>query len=651
MILFTLIIAALNAVQLRADDGCLSNITATVTFDYYNTETTVDIYMHINNIMVDSLLLIDGSGYYPYGTATKTVCEDDFNFADAWNLTGVNNDDICWTVKISDSHGDGLMDFYGYGWFSVQFNDQTITAPYQTFTGYSSEIYFCNSLLDTSDDLTQEYQLSLTTDTNGYGFDYIIKSISTTTSNGSNFNSSSLVYENKVAYIASTATTESLFNIADGCYEVTLANVLSFYSYTLTINGHILATNLSTEIYFCTYGNFTSAPTGYPTACVDLQVSVDFALLGGKDDVWVQVVDNDNDETLLYVQESTLGYYPDTHTFDMCLETGNCATMSVFDAYEDIHWVQLMVDDNYVTFGQQQSDLRIFDLYFCPQIFELDSSSSNNNNNSSSNGNQHNLTIYLDYDAVIVISNTSDFSQVSDMYDIDLLYRNPVYFVDDDVDTRNDQTFSLDEGCFEITFTSINVNSQTDYRGECIVYLNGNIVGYCGVYDATDSSIVVCTSTTHISRCIVPNYCSELSSTPATAIYESEYERYKAELPGIKVYSYKGLANAHFGAAENYLCLGTSSCYKTFFHASVRATVYCQAPHSCSEHSAGWIIGNVVCNAPESCGSLITDTTILNLYLYVFICLFLLKTLCTLFVCFCLSVFCFLPCACFLYGL
>ena len=126
-------------------------------------------------------------------------------------------------------------------------------------------------------------------------------------------------------------------------------------------------------------------------------------------------------------------------------------------------------------------------LKYFNSIFVLDNST--NTADISTNINKHNLTIYMDCDATIIIENATGYSEIKDLKNVELVYSNLIYF-QDCVDTHNSETFLVDDGCFEITFSSTNLNSQSSYHSECIVYLNNDIVGYCGVYDSTEYSII-----------------------------------------------------------------------------------------------------------------------------------------------------------------
>ena len=287
-----------------------------------------------------------------------------------------------------------------------------------------------------------------------------------------------------------------------------------------------------------------------------------------------------------------------------------------------IDWIEITLDGNYITFGRQKLNFVRAQIYFCNDLFVDDDTTTSTATTATTaapyTSSSHNLTVYIDYDAVIVLRNVTGvvgFSDDFNLNDINTMYSNTLMMTtnknDDDFSTSNTLTFDVTNGCYELIFTAIETGISTEYHGNCIVYLNNTIAGYSGVYDRSDS-VVICTWE-HISRCITPGICG--TSNSGLYVRQSVYEEWQMNFPGASAYSYKALANGRWCRGDIHLCLGTMSCYNALIRMGDATTLFCEAPYSCSYFDSNEANEYTYCHAPHSCQNFIGDSQIYGLVL------------------------------------
>ena len=152
-----------------------------------------------------------------------------------------------------------------------------------------------------------------------------------------------------------------------------------------------------------------------------------------------------------------------------------------------------------------------------------------------------------------------------DLNDINIIYSNPITL---DSFAQAEVTLFITNGCYKVKVDTVRGTSD-DSSGECVVFVNDNIVGYCynDVTSVTDSSIVVCTNNNHISHCISPHFCT--NNNNISNIYQSEYEVRQSNVGDLlqiqSAYGLVDIMNQTIG--DDIICYAEKSCYNVSFTA------------------------------------------------------------------------------------
>lgn len=261
---------------------------------------------------------------------------------------------------------------------------------------------------------------------------------------------------------------------------------------------------------------------------------------------------------------------------NICADDG-CFELSFYDSFGDGimkygGWFSLMVNEQYVTFDNRQSfDDSQVSIYFCTQLFDKF-------HGTDTNINYNNLTIIIDYDTKIAISNVTAATN-------DIVYYNII-----NSDYNNDNIFlSVPNGCYQIEFydsdtsdtTFSNDASSYGKHGSYIIYMNDNVAAFGGYYGQLETKII-CTDLNHASFCIIPQYCEQNDD-----IFVIDYEM--ENNGGLNGFSYESLKNTKYPNSDfditeinsanlNINCLGSFSCENSETNIS---SLHCYGAFSC----------------------------------------------------------------------
>ena len=410
----------------------------------------------------------------------------------------------------------------------------------------------------------------------------------------------------------------------------------------------------------------------------------------------------DGDDTSAIVYEHSINpydYYGQNVSVstEACLDDG-CYTIE-FEVWRNTGdsdfdsaggWLKLQLngesltwDDKLITF-----DDITMQMYFCTSFIDVTSDTGSNNNT-------NNLTIVIDYDTDIQITQVSyDFdyeeSYATDVYVTDIATNNGFY------DSNVFSLFNIAEGCYEIILSDANFDYSLlapTLHGVYKIFFNNKIAAIGGYYTNLDSNII-CTDENHVSYCIEEDYC-----TNKTGLDISGYEAASSSFEYTVVAgNYQHFYNSQVGSYELYCnigCFGTSSCesltfgdnyyenlvpsfcggvfackkidttidfsysWFNYYDNSKSVSWYCEAIESCSQMHfvASWIEESAhfdpytivyVClfSSPDRCFCVVYVVCVVSLFLLATTRLLMAASLqytCTVFVfCFLFFVFCFL---------
>ena len=335
--------------------------------------------------------------------------------------------------------------------------------------------------------------------------------------------------------------------------------------------------------------------TGYNgTICTDgtnpARVDIFFLFDHWGSDISWDLVDNEDDTIVATGDGYGNGYGNDVHITECVPDS--CYWLRIYDSHGDgiccvesydFGYYQVWVDGQLATFQDPLYQSFEYDgdsLYFCTQMFSQYGSFSNN------------LTIEIDFDTRISISNVSDIAGSNDYeYASNDCYE---YYIDTENAFYQSNTFSLyiTDGCYLITMYDDTDTSLSDAaslidtnHGQYTIYMNGKAAGYGGYYTQSETTLI-CTNPSHTSFCIDPD---NSMCTNNSDIYVSNYQVGSASATGhrplvnVIATSYKYWDNSGFYTYDTQMfgiisCYGVHSCHKI----SKSSSLGCDGCFSCS---------------------------------------------------------------------
>ena len=647
--LFLIVLVGLITLQAVAGNH---NLTITIQFDNNPDETGLYLYNATNMHNYEIIWQLNGSTEISNTKRSFTIEIDS-------NNKNEGADDKCWLLYLNDSVGNGICCDNGCGYFSLHLNNKVITLGNQTFFGNETEFYWCNSFFDQDIENNDcnyretccDYSLTLLFGGaidfdmdikrianeedywyidwinlneghvgDGYGYDEdgwenIVNNYSNITSIGE------MVYFNE--YQDWKEDSNNSLCISDGCYVVKIDPIFgsySWYSLTLQLNEIVLFENQSMvtglEFGFCTSHNYTDWSLNTYTStksASDGDVGIEMQLIFSPDEwsasnymsgVSWKLIDLSNG--LIVAQNNDTSnsvYYSDfqttitTYINDSGVNSNTCFLFELYDYWFQLDTFKMVLNQQTVSFGNEIMSLRVKSMSFCVKNF-LDNE-------------QHVLNISMSNVAIaatiesVTIENITLYEKNGDPTDIDIIYRNHIMFSSG---TKEDMALFITDGCYRVTVNS--VRAFVDASGECIVFVDDQIVGYCykGVKSETDTSVIFCTNDNHISHCIVPHFCNG-DSSDISDIYLSEYEikQYDGEM--LTFESTHALGNMVNQSIPQYVnCLGELSCYNTSFQTESEeflGNIFCFALRACTNVSSD-VVSSVYlfCNSMFACDSI-----------------------------------------------
>ena len=274
-------------------------------------------------------------------------------------------------------------------------------------------------------------------------------------------------------------------------------------------------------------------------------------------------------------------------TIATCVNTSitnnKCFAFELYNYGQYLDWFQLLLDHRSVTLGNETTFYERTAISFCANNFV---------NHLDAYDDRHNLTISIsnivDVGKVetLSIENITIYEENRNFNEIDTIYNNPIAFDHDTQGLRN-VTLFITDGCYKVSVQNVYLFSDTS--GECVVFVDDKIVGYCyrDVKSVTDTSVVFCTNDNHISHCITPHFCNSHTNN-ISDVYMSNYEIDQFgggnSLPFESSYAIENVVNQ--SVSGYFLCFGELSCYNTSFHSSSDEIYYwCFSLRSCVDVS------------------------------------------------------------------
>ena len=314
---------------------------------------------------------------------------------------------------------------------------------------------------------------------------------------------------------------------------------------------------------------------------------------GGYDHVSWELVDEVDGTVALSRSD---GYYTwaEYYLESACIADG-CYTLSLYDIASDgiccipshpwgLGWYRVWVNGESVTFDGK---LRYWEdssesILFCTSLFADNDTLA------------HNLTIIIDYDTQISITNVSD--NVDDDSDTLVYADNDAYEYYIDVEnyyySSNVFTLQITEGCYLINMYD---DIKNDYgslldakHGSYTIYMNSIVVAYGGYYNQIETNLV-CTNSQHISTCITPEFCKNN--------HELYIPNYQLE-GGTKVVSSNIFTLAYF-TATSYKFWDNSTYWDYFGDDYIPGVITCYGTYSCSNLSS--VVTSLRCDAAFAC--------------------------------------------------
>lgn len=545
-----------------------------------------------------------------YQTVTERVCLDE---------------DECLFLILADWWGDG---FDYNGWFTVEIDDKMITFENQTYYDDRFTMYFCTQYIANANDKNASNYNSLQISSRYYNFDLNIST-----------SDNELIYYNGITeneQVLSSIDINTTLPLVNGCYNIEISSVYSLSSdyyvtngfYEFSIGDTTIANHGSnTTFSFCTnnnqVSNYTSveSPSNNPKCDASdysdyITNNTDFdAILGELANVTLVIQFEDSPEdtswtlatisssgkvTDILMEGDGLGYEDfGKERWSECVLKDSCFTFTIanedgiglFSSIES-GWYQILVNGNSITLDKESFYGLSNSVYFCADIIETDSDI----------GNQ--LTIFTEYpnnNVKLQIENLTG----DDLYgstNVDLIYENDIHFdTTSYINSTNTVNFFVNDGCFIITFTSQTDEIGTEYYGDCAIWMNGEIAGYCSTYGET-STTVVCNDLNHISFCITPDYCSQFEN-----VYITNHENTDINSQEMVAYSFHGLNNLENQTVLlNLACSGSYSCVNSTFIFAEAGQVFCKSVGSCSSMNNNGARGlSAECQAVNSCTNLV----------------------------------------------
>ena len=638
----TFSISLLQIVALSSHLGTSQDLlTITFQFDRWAEETTLTLHNATDN----------NRTIWQF-TGTTDIRETKQIFTIEIDSNNKHEHDTCWYLDIADSYGDGICCNSGNGYFNLHLNDYPLTLGNQTFFDSYIGFYWCNSFFEDSinmdpnedsSDLDCDFSLSLVTigpksftvdvksiknESNYWYIDWINSHSDSNDDDSSiNINIGDLVYLNSVNDWVSTR--KNSLCIADGCYIAKIVakstcDAAGQYSVSLNDDKQLVSNHSGTaiEFGFCTSRNYSEyvCDSSY---IIDVECDsdadekqIDFLFSWKSDDYpqrlyWI-LKDLSNDMIVTQGGFEDYSKYNKTRikynscsgaTITTCVKINNdaCFKFDLYNYEDQLETFELLLNNQPVTFGNENMKYNTKIMYFCANNFLTPKMNGNVSINPTQKpisatfvrDHDYNLTISI-FSAIeatilatLTIENVTIYNSNRDLSGVGIMYSNPITFGSY---KSGNITLFITNGCYKVNVN--NILPVNEVVGDCVVFLNDEIVGYCykDVSSVTDASVVVCTDKNHISHCITPHFCS--SANNISNIYLSAYEMDQLDGIGtLSVASAYALVNViNQPVIDQIDCLGEWSCYNTSFRSSngeglseFGITANCMGVHSCTD--------------------------------------------------------------------
>ena len=523
--------------------------------------------------------------------------------------------DGCFSLTIFDSWGDGLR-VGDVGWYQLFLNNYSISLGTQTIFWDFNEIYFCTDLFEFSNPdegeilsfATRNYSMELSIDLVDYNYNYNISSTSGKKRNTRYSN----IYD--FPFFIDEATLNSFPPIkldytenGGNCYEILSTNgTLTSFNYFdvqfgqyafMSINDKRVSwfdVNGTNRIKTCNNGSYFIEELHLVVdTCWEPTISVNIT----------GVAVNESERINMYIKdlgENQIAQFLDYCDLNFVINESQCLANDLFDYNNNnsdpfCTSIENVDVSNWIDFSVLKQTWQFFELVYeipdnviytkCPLII-----APTINCGDTTDLEFANVTLYLrdninreivwDMRYVGSMDSTSISSSLED------------YVFSDEVTYEGYFEYRVLDGCYDILFEDIDADESVgDFKvveyGTFTIIVDGKIVGYNGYFEDYGNNIF-CTNSSHISHCIIPEYCS------GKTVFVSEYEMENSDI--LLVYSRRSLYNSLFYEdVREVRCFGSEGCAQSrILFDDFYAILLCAGSFSCS---------NVIADSNDPSGS------------------------------------------------